>query len=99
MRAAFLTCTLVQPSLTLLRAGQYTAASNCQGSDTMLLSRDYVGYMASELVKRLVVSKMIETPSADTLTKKVRAAMQDEISVGNRLKKKFPNFLPNSAAM
>ncbi len=27
----------------------------------MLLSRDYVGYMAKEVVKRLVAGKMIET--------------------------------------
>ena len=51
----------------------------------MLLSRDYVGYMAGELVKRLVASKMIETSSAAELTKKVRAAMQEEISIEDRL--------------
>jgi len=41
--------------------------------------------MAGEVVKRLVASKMIETPAAEALTKKVRAAMQDEISVEDRL--------------
>ena len=30
----------------------------------MLLSRDYVGYMAKEVVKRLVAGKMIETKNA-----------------------------------
>ncbi len=32
----------------------------------MLLSRDYVGYMAKEIVKRLVAAKMIETKNAET---------------------------------
>jgi hypothetical protein len=63
----------------------------------MLLSRDYVSYMAGELVKRLVASKMIETPSADALTKKVRAAMQDEISVEDRLNEEVRQILTQYA--
>jgi hypothetical protein len=63
----------------------------------MLLSRDYVGYMAGELVKRLVASKMIETPSADALTKKVRAAIQDEISVEDRLNEEVRQILTQYA--
>ena len=59
----------------------------------MLLSRDYVGYMAGELVKRLVASKMIETPSAEALTKKLRAAMQDEISIEDRLNEEVRQIL------
>ncbi len=59
----------------------------------MLLSRDYVGYMAGEVVKRLLNAKMIETPSADALTQKVRAAMQDEISVEDRLNEKVREIL------
>ena len=31
----------------------------------MLLSRDYVGYMAKEVVKRLVAGKMIETKNVE----------------------------------
>ena len=63
----------------------------------MLLSRDYVGYMAGELVKRLVASKMIETPSADAVTKKVRAAIQDEISVEDRLNEEVRQILTQYA--
>jgi hypothetical protein len=59
----------------------------------MLISRDYVSYMAGEVVKRLVASKMIETPSADALTKKVRAAMQDEISIEDRLNEEVRQIL------
>ena len=64
----------------------------------MLLSRDFVGYMAGELVKRLVASKMIETPSAEALTKKVRAAMQDEISIEDRLNEEVRQILTQYAA-
>ncbi len=63
----------------------------------MLLSRDYVSYMAGEVVKRLVASKMIETPAAETLTKKVRAAMQDEISVEDRLNEEVRQILTQYA--
>ena len=63
----------------------------------MLLSRDYVGYMAGELVKRLVASKMIETPSAEALTKKLRAAMQDEISIEDRLNEEVREILTKHA--
>ena len=33
----------------------------------MLLSRDYVGYMAKEIVKRLVAAKMIESNDIENL--------------------------------
>jgi hypothetical protein len=51
----------------------------------MLIARDYVGYMAGEVVKRLLAAKMIETPSADALAQRVRAVMQDEIGIEDRL--------------
>jgi hypothetical protein len=63
----------------------------------MLLSRDYVSYMAGEVVKRLVASKMIETPSAEALTKKVRTVMQDEISVEDRLNEEVRQILTQYA--
>ena len=63
----------------------------------MLLSRDYVGYMAGELVKRLVASKMIETPTSEALTKKIRAAMQDEISIEDRLNEEVRQILTQYA--
>jgi hypothetical protein len=63
----------------------------------MLLSRDYVSYMSVEVVKRLVASKMIETPSAEALTKKVRTAMQDEISVEDRLNEEVRQILTQYA--
>jgi hypothetical protein len=53
--------------------------------------------MAVEVVKRLVASKMIETPGAEALTKKVRAAMQDEISVEDRLNEEVRQILTQYA--
>ena len=63
----------------------------------MLLSRDYVGYMASEVVKRLLKAKMIETPSAEPLAQKLRVAMQDEISVEDRLNEEVRKILTQYA--
>ena len=63
----------------------------------MLLSRDYVAYMAGEGVKRLLASKMIETASADALTQRLRIAMQDEISVEDRLNEEVRQILTQYA--
>ena len=63
----------------------------------MLISRDYVGYMAGEVVKRLLSAKMIEAPSAEDLTKKVRAAMQDEIGIEDRLNEEVREILTKHA--
>jgi hypothetical protein len=63
----------------------------------MLLSRDYVGYMANEVVKRLLKAKMIETPSADKLAQRVRVAMQDEISIEDRLNEEVRKILTQYA--
>jgi hypothetical protein len=63
----------------------------------MLLSRDYVGYMAGEVVKRLVASKMIETPSPEALSQRLRVAMQEEISVEDRLNEEVREILTQYA--
>ena len=63
----------------------------------MLISRDYVGYMAGEVVKRLLAANMIEVPSAEDLTKKVRAAMQDEIGIEDRLNEEVREILTKYA--
>jgi len=59
----------------------------------MLLSRDYVGYMAKELVKRLVAGQMIEVKSAEALTQQVRQVMADEIAVEDRLNEEVREIL------
>ena len=63
----------------------------------MLLSRDYVGYMAQEVVKRLLASRMIESPSAEALTERVRKTMQDEIGIEERLNEEVRQILTDHA--
>jgi hypothetical protein len=59
----------------------------------MLLSRDYVGYMAKEIVKRLIAAKMIETKDAENLTQQVRQVMSDEVTVEDRLNEEVREIL------
>jgi hypothetical protein len=59
----------------------------------VLLSRDYVGYMAKELVKRLVESKMIETKAVDALTQRVRQNMAEELTIEDRLNEEVREIL------
>ena len=59
----------------------------------MLLSRDYVGYMAKEVVKRLVDRQMIETKSVDALSERIRQTMADELSVEDRLNEEVRDIL------
>jgi hypothetical protein len=59
----------------------------------MLLSRDYVGYMAKEVVKRLVAGKMIEVKSAEAVTQQVRQVMAEEITVEDRLNEEVREIL------
>jgi len=59
----------------------------------MLLSRDYVNYMAKEVVKRLVAGNMIESKNAEGLTQQVRQVMADEIGVEDRLNEEVREIL------
>ena len=51
----------------------------------MLLSKEYVGYLARETVKRLVASEFIETKAIPAVTEKVHAAMLEELSLEDRI--------------
>ena len=51
----------------------------------MLIARDYVGHMASEVVKRLVEGEQIETRTADAVILRVRQKMMEELTVEDRL--------------
>ncbi len=59
----------------------------------MLLSRDYVSYMAKEIVKRLVAAKMIETKNIENLTTQVRQVMADEVTVEDRINEEVREIL------
>ena len=51
----------------------------------MLLSKEYVGYLARETVKRLAASEFIESKSFPKVTEKVHAAMLEELSLEDRI--------------
>jgi hypothetical protein len=59
----------------------------------MLLQRDYVGYMAKEVVKRLVASEMIETKTPDAVVQQVRRAMTEELGIEDRLNEEVREIL------
>ena len=59
----------------------------------MLISRDYVGYMASEVVKKLVEGELIETNAADAVTQRVRQRMMEEVTVEDRLNEEVRQIL------
>jgi hypothetical protein len=59
----------------------------------MLLSRDFVGYMANEVVKRLVANKMIEAGNPAALTERIRLKMAEEIGVEDRLNEEVREIL------
>jgi hypothetical protein len=59
----------------------------------MLIARDYVGHMASEVVKRLVEGKHIETRAADAVAQRVRQRMMEEITVEDRVNEEVRTIL------
>lgn len=63
----------------------------------MLLSRDFVGYMANELVKRLVANKMLEVGNAAALAERIRLKMSEEIGVEDRLNEEVREILSQHA--
>lgn len=59
----------------------------------MLLQRDFVGYMAKEVVKRLVAAEMIETKTTDAVVQHVRHAMAEELGIEDRLNEEVREIL------
>jgi hypothetical protein len=59
----------------------------------MLLNRDFVGHMASEVVKKLVEGNLIETKSATAVTLRIKQAMQEELTVEDRVNDEVRNIL------
>jgi hypothetical protein len=51
----------------------------------MLLSKEYVGYLARQTAKRLVASDFIETKNLPTVTEKIHTAMLDEFGLEDRI--------------
>jgi hypothetical protein len=59
----------------------------------MLLLRDYVAHMASEVVKRLVEGGHIETKATVAVTQRVRQRMMEELTVEDRLNEEVRQIL------
>jgi len=51
----------------------------------MLLSKEYVGYLAREVTKKLIAGGHIETKSVHVVTEKVHASMLEEMSLEDRI--------------
>ena len=51
----------------------------------MLFSREYVGYLAREVTKKLVAAEMIETAKVAAVTERVHAAMVEELGLEDRI--------------
>jgi hypothetical protein len=51
----------------------------------MLIARDYVSHMASEVVKRLIEGELIEAKAPAVVTQRVRQKMMEELTIEDRL--------------
>jgi hypothetical protein len=51
----------------------------------MVLSKEYVGYLAREITKRLTERKFIKAPAPKTVAETVNAAMLDELGLEDRI--------------
>ena len=51
----------------------------------MLFSKEYVGYLAREVTKKLIAGKFIETKAVPAVTEKVHAALLDELTLEDRI--------------
>ena len=51
----------------------------------MLLSKEYVGYLARQVTKKLIAGEFIETKAVPQVTEKVNAALLDEFLLEDRI--------------
>lgn len=61
----------------------------------MLLNRDYVGHMASEVVKKLIEGNLVEIKEKDLegVIQRVRQRMMDEITVEDKVNEEVRTIL------
>jgi hypothetical protein len=61
----------------------------------MLLNRDYIGHMASKVVKKLIEEELVEIKEKDLdgVIAKVRARMTEEITVEDKVNEEVRNIL------
>ena len=66
----------------------YTFSSSklaAQSDPHMLLSKEYVGYLAREVTKKLIAGKLIETHAVPAVTERVHAALLEELTLEDRI--------------
>ena len=51
----------------------------------MLLSKEYVSYLAREVAKKLVAGEFVETKDLPKVTERVHAALLEEMTVEDRI--------------
>src|SRR5215472_8172934 len=61
------------------------AFHNRPSNDTMLFSKEYVGYLARELTKKLIAGELIETSNVPAVTERVHTALLEEMSLEDRI--------------
>src|SRR5882762_5465476 len=54
-------------------------------NQTMLFSKEYVGYLARELTKKLIAGGLIETENLASVTERVHAALLEEMSLEDHI--------------
>ena len=57
----------------------------------MLLSKEFVGYLAREVSKKLISGEFIETKNPAAVTERVHSAMLDEFSLEDRINDEVHN--------
>lgn len=51
----------------------------------MLFSKDYVGYLSRQVVRRLVEAKVVRTEKPALLAERINAGLVDELSLEDRI--------------
>lgn len=51
----------------------------------MIYSKEYVGYLARQIVRRLKEGEFIDAPHPNTVIEKMNAAMADELALEDRI--------------
>lgn len=54
-------------------------------ASTMLLSKEYVAYLAREVTKKLIAGEFIETKNLAAVNERVHSAMLEELSLEDRI--------------
>ncbi len=59
----------------------------------MIFSKEYVGYLAREVTKRLIKGQFVETANVPAVTEKVHSALLEELSLEDRINDEVRNIL------